>query len=360
MSDFLENVRYEQPNNWMQFGGNDFIRLMKPSMVLCRFFGHISYKFEDCKIVDSKMGRLYCTIVITVYLCLSLSILYAINSSILIERSSTWMIKGNCFYVFANFMLVSNYVFGPSVVKVLQILTRTAAKLPKKKLDKITKMIYIKDITAFILLFVHLPKVLSDSIGMFIWKTIGSYATISVFLLALQYNNYVIVVGNCFLQINDELIDLKNSVVTERAHLLRRVYHSQFNPILFIKLRHLKQWHYELNEIIKKINSTFSLQMIASVIVTFAELTFGLYFYFLDIRNGGFASLDKEIWFYYYYTKLVYFTSKLFLITLTCEFSNSENNRTRVIINEISISTDDKFFKEEVLHIFKRNLRDEI
>ncbi|CAB0031581.1 unnamed protein product, partial [Trichogramma brassicae] len=264
------------------------------------------------------------------------------------KRISTWMLQSNCFYALANFIIVSNAAFGSQVITILRTLEKVTRKLPKSELDKVAKWICIKDLIVYALLIVHAPALFSGDIYNWIAKVIASYATTVIYLLDLQYSSYVYILGSCFKFINAELARLKDKAFTEKAHLLRRVYHHRFNPTLFVKLRHLKQWHYELNEAIRKINLTFSLQIISTLILTFTELTFGLYFNIYDMRHKNIRSLNNEVWYCYYYTLVVYYTLKLFLLTLTCQFTNDENDKSHIIINEILINTDDKLFKEEL------------
>ncbi|NP_001177428.1 gustatory receptor 9 [Nasonia vitripennis] len=339
--------KYSTGKKWKIFSATDFLSLIKPSLLVCRFFGLISYKILNGKIEQSKNCGSYCAIVTFVYICASLLILYIINVSPYMNRASTWMLQGNCFYTLVNFMLVSNFVFKSSTIKILQNLADTTAKLPSEKFVKISKWIHSKDLVLYLLLLLHVPKVFVGNIYAVLSKIIGTYAAMTIYLLDFQYNSYVFIIASCFEHINEELVQLNYNACKERGHLLRRVYHHQFNPLLFVKLRYLKQWHYELNEIIRKINSNFSLQVVATVIMTFTELTFGLYFYILDRRHKV-RSLDKEIWYFYYHTMVMYFSTKLLLLTLTCQYANNENYKTRTIVNEIIISTDNKLFKEEI------------
>ncbi|XP_014212730.1 uncharacterized protein LOC106642467 [Copidosoma floridanum] len=341
--------------NWRIFYANDFLSIMQPSILVCRLYGLIPYTVVNFRIRKSRAAFIHCTIVTFIYICISLVILYFINASIYSNRICTRMLQDNCFYILVNFMLICNYTFGTSVMKIVNYLATTTTKLPCEKFTKISKWIHTKDFIVYTLLIVHVPKILSGDVPQIIRKLVGFYSTTAIYMLDLQYNNFVYILGICFEHINEELIKLKNNLKTDQAHLLRRVYHNRMNPVLFLTLRYLKQWHYELNEIVRKVNSTFSLQIIASVIITFTELTFGLYFYILDKRHKKMNNLEMENWFFYYYTVVIYFSSKLLLLTLTCHNANNENSKTRKIINEILINTDDKLFKEEV-HMYSLQL----
>lgn len=337
-------------NNWSLFkkwgvtDENDFSTLIQSSTFVCQVLGLISCLKVNGKIQKSKALSAYCIIVTSIYINTSLILLYMIY----IKSTCTWMLQDYCFYILVNFLLITNCVFGNSIVKIYQIFTKITTKLPTEKLKKTKKWIQTKDLIVYSLLFVHTSKIFSGDLLFVVWKITGTFSTASIFLLDLQYNNCVFILGTCFKHINEELKKLHKKAIAERSNLLRRVNHSRLNPLLFIKLQFLKQWHYELNELIRKLNSTFSLQLTASVIITFIELTFGLYFYILDKRHKSTKNLDKEYWYFYYYTVVIYFSSKLLLLALTCEFTNTENLKTRCIINEILIHTDDKFFKEEV------------
>ncbi|KAL7302222.1 hypothetical protein TKK_0004897 [Trichogramma kaykai] len=333
----------------------NFADVMKPSLFICRLYGLLPYRMENEKITRSRLINIYCIAFTTLYLIFSMLNLYILNASSYVKRISTWMLQSNCFYALANFIIVSNAAFGSQVITILRTLEKVTRKLPKSELDKVAKWIRIKDLIVYALLIVHAPALFSGDIYNWIAKVIASYATTAIYLLDLQYSSYVYILGSCFKFINAELARLKDKAFTEKAHLLRRVYHRRFNPTLFVKLRHLKQWHYKLNEAIRKINLTFSLQIISTLILTFTELTFGLYFNIYDMRHKNVRSLNNEVWYCYYYTLVVYYTLKLFLLTLTCQFTNDENDKSHIIINEILINTDDKLFKEE-LYLFSLQL----
>lgn len=330
---------------------NKFVKLMKPCLSMCRVLGLLSYEIQNGEIKECRAGRIYCSVVIFMSITGSLFFLYATNVTSLMSRISTWTLQGNFFYTLSNLLLLSNYVLGSSVVKILKSLSLTAAKLPNEKLQNITRKLFFKDLILIFLLMIHTPKIFTGNFATILLKLHLTYLVQSVFYLDFQYINYVYILARCFEYINEELVRLKENVLTEQSHLLRRVYHNQFNPLLFVKLRYLKKWHYELHNIIRKMNSTFSLQIVSSMIITFSELTFGLYFYIYDLRHKKQRTLDQECWYLYYYAVLSYFSFKLLLLTLICQNVSDENRKTYTIINEIMINTDDKIFKEEVRFI---------
>lgn len=343
-------MRTEKLNfkKWHVFYATNFVSLMKPSIFIYRLYGLIPCRMTNRSIEKSETGHLYCTVITFVYICMSFLILYIVNASTFVSKIKTWKLQANCFYALANFTLITNYIFGLPIVQILQNLSVTTAKLPREKFAKIAKWIHLKDVISFFLLIVHTPKIFTGSMLHIISSLIETYVTTCTYLLDFLYSNNIFILANCFQHLNEELVRLKDNAFKERAHLLRRLYHNQFNPLLFVKLRYLKQWHHELNELIRKINSTFSLQIVATVIITFTELTFGLYFYISELLHKNMRSWDIQVWYYFYYTVVIYYVSKLLLVTLTCQFANDENDKTRSIINEILINTDDKLFKEEV------------
>ena len=331
-----------------------FSRLIHPSLFVCRFYGLIPYKRINGKILKSKFWRRYCIFLTSMFLLCSMFNLYIYNVSPYIAKISTWMLQANCFFSLADFIILSNNVFGLQVLKILQHLSRVTSNLPLKEITKISQWIKWMNLLLYVSLMLHFPNIFSGNSYNIISKAICVYAIGCVFLLDFQYISYVFIIANCFKYINKELTRLKNVIFTEKAHLLRRVYHSQYNPLLFIRLRQLKFWHYELNDLIRKINSTFNLQIIGSIIMTFTELTFSLYFYIYDIRNKKKRNLNNEAWFYYYQSIVLYFSVKIILLTLTCQFANDENSRTRAVINEMIINTNDKAFREEVSEKYKK------
>lgn len=336
--------------NWHVFYVTNFFTLMKPFFLLERVYGLMPSKVMKHYLQESKFGYLYCSIIAFVYTSLTLYILYSINTSSLTSKVIAWELQTNCFFILTNFIILSNYIFGSPKIQILHHICKLATKLPNEKLTLIAHSVYLKSL--MFLYFLILTTVANIFTGrsngfVFVVGVVVNYTYTSMYLLVFQYSNNVFVLANCFKHINEELIKLKNNAFSEKKIVSNRVYRIQFNPSLFIELKYLKNWHNELNDVIRRINSTFSVQMITIVILTFTQLTFLLYYTFLESLFGDVFFIGNT-WVFFVCNVAGYHLSKLFLLTLTCQSANDENYTTRLIINEILINVDDKRFKEEV------------
>lgn len=82
--------------------------------------------------------------------------------------------------------------------------------------------------------------------------------------------------------------------------------------------------------------------------MTFAEVTFSLYFYILQTIDKKEINLEKQIWYSYFITSIAYYSIKLGLIAWACETAKNEAAEVGIRIHEVVINTTDKDIKNEV------------
>ncbi|KAG7188678.1 hypothetical protein KM043_008300 [Ampulex compressa] len=164
----------------------------------------------------------------------------------------------------------------------------------------------------------------------------------------MLYINCVCVLKACFEKINENLLKLKDALSTDEPHLLRRIYHEQWNPLLLLELRALKKCHLQIGDVINMLNATFSLQIVMTVVLTFAEVTFSLYFYILQQEGGTSIDTNKKIWYSYFVTSAVYYFIKLVLLAWACETSKNQALQIGVNVHEVLISTTNQQIKDEL------------
>ncbi|XP_043467279.1 putative gustatory receptor 2a [Leptopilina heterotoma] len=176
--------------------------------------------------------------------------------------------------------------------------------------------------------------------------------TLVVFLADMQYINYVYVIRICFEKINQNLQNLKYTMMTKEPHLLRRTYHEQNNELLLIELNNLQKQHHEVSDILKMLNSTFGLHNVASITMMFTEMTFRLYFHILKLFS---KKPTDHIFEFYFYTSMIYYILKLTFIVDICEKAKNQAQKIGNTVHDVLLSTHDIKIKEE-LYLFSLQL----
>lgn len=335
---------------WELFSATDYTSLMWPNFELLRLWGLFPYKIDNNNsILASKPGFIYSSIVSSLHVVLLGIILYLIDISKVLEYDSVpGTLQGNCYLLLGWSIEIVSYLQTSRRLKFLQQLDNVATNIPSTEFKKLSKYIHFKDIFGFLFLIVQSANAYSKSLPLFGSKLFSVYTIIVIFLMDTLYINCVLVIGSSFKTINNKLLILKSTIENDEPHLLRRIYHEKQNPFILMKIRDIKYQHNDVCEVINKLNQTFSLQLIATVTLTFAEITFSLYFYILQLLNMKGINLEKQIWFSYFSTGVTYHAVKLAVIILSCEIAKDQAAKTGVIVHEMLIDTVDKHVKDEV------------
>ncbi|KAG5312100.1 GR28B protein, partial [Acromyrmex insinuator] len=148
-------------------------------------------------------------------------------------------------------------------------------------------------------------------------------------------------------EVNNNLENLRKLVMSDELHLLRRNYHEQRNPVLLMKLKALKKEHLMISDTVQMLNTTFSLQLLATIVMTFVELTFYLYFYMMywqikkKINNHTLLDTFLTI-------SLMYHCIKISLMGWACDTGKDEAIRIGINVHEILNDTIDEQIKDEL------------
>ncbi|XP_043288356.1 gustatory receptor 23a-like [Venturia canescens] len=342
---------------WRLFKATDYVSLMYPCFELLRIYGFFPYKITSgSTMVSSKLGYIYSTLLTGLNFGLMCFLLYQMDVSHKLQYASVpGYLQGNCYVVLGCSIAFVSYVYSSKRMRLLCDLAELSARLPSSSFTQVTKIVHAKDILGFFFLVAQYGNIYSEEATVIVSKILAMYITVVVYLVDTLYVDSVIVLRVCFERVNDNLIALKDSICTEDPHLLRRVYHKQKNPLLLLEIRAMKKQHNDISEVVQRLNSTFSLQIVATVTLTFAEITFSLYFYIL--QTVGFQSIDlkTQIWFCYFITSVTYYSVKMASIVWACETAKAQAIKTGIIVHEALIGTTDKQVKEE-LQLFSLQL----
>ena len=327
----------------------DITSLLQPCFFLCRLHGLFPYKFNAMEISLSKPWYIISLVIMTTYTS-SVSVIFYLThiSGVLKDDSVPGILQEIVYWFLCTFVGILTVIISVSRVSFLQDLFRISINVPKEAFQNIGTFVHMKDIFGFIFLIGQIANVYDKNRYIYFSKVNGIYATLVIFLTDALYMNCVIVVYICFKNINANLIELRKNNTVEESSLMMPLFHKRRYPLLLLKLRFIKRVHHALSDVVEKLNSTFSLQIVASVTLTFFEVTFSLYFYFLRLREMKTINIRKQVWYSYFITSATFYCAKLIGIILVCQLSKDEAIKTGTLVHEILIDTKEPQFKEEV------------
>ncbi|XP_011693447.1 PREDICTED: uncharacterized protein LOC105453306 [Wasmannia auropunctata] len=335
---------------WRPFHATDFQSLMFPCFIFCRVLGVFPYKVNASVFEFSKVRYIVSTVVIAVVSVYGLAILYEIDITAHIKYDSIpGSLQCNCYYVLGGFIAIVTYILSKPRMHLLQTTLEISSRLPPETYKKMSRVIHAKDIIGFLFLLGQLSNCNSETYGDIFLKVLATYLTLLVFQMDMLYMNCVCVLKACFKRINDNLVNLRELVVGDEPHLLRRIYHEQRNPFLLMELKALKKRHLIVSDTVQTLNAIFSLQLLATIVMTFAEITFSLYFYIVQWQGGvAIIDLQKQIWYAYYITSVAYYSIKIAFIVWACDTGKDQALQIGTTVHDVLISTSDKQIKDEL------------
>lgn len=327
----------------------NIVSLMKPCYLLSRIHGIHPYSYSNVSISLSKSWYFASLIIMTVYLGSGVFILYQIDvSGTLKYENIPGLLQGNSYVIISAILGIWNLLYTVPRLSFLQSLLKISSNVPKEAFQKIGLFIYIKDIFGFIFLVGQIPNIYDDNIYVAGSKTYSLFATLLIFLTDGLYFNIISVLLICFRNINNNLIKLKNNILAKENQVLVSFFHERNNSLSVLKLHSIKEMHFTLSEVVEKLNSIFSFPIVSSIILTFAEVTFSLYFYLLHTRSDKPINLEKQIWYSYFITSVSYYSVKLTAFIWVCQLNKNEVSTTGTLVHEILLNTDEPQFKDEV------------
>ncbi|OAD59776.1 hypothetical protein WN48_08212 [Eufriesea mexicana] len=169
------------------------------------------------------------------------------------------------------------------------------------------------------------------------------YTFLGVVALSNLYTNNVYVLYTCFQQINESLEKVKEILINDDPHLLRRVFHARKNPVLLSMLRRQKEQHLETSKAVHELNDAFSMQMEALLYLLFIDITFNIYTYLVVYNEGGKIKVfSSHIYF------AVFYVVHVIVIILIVDITRSEMEKIGWNIHRILIHTSDEKMTTEL------------
>ena len=317
-----------------------YTSLISPGASINRLMGFLPYKLESSKLVYSKSYFVFSTISMIIYSICVIFSLFQVNFSSVQLPTLANKLHITLLILCGPVIFISAYANNHSMVRVIDGISNVSRILSSETWHKVATRIVIKDILILILPMCYIPVTIYTNL---IFAYICWYTFLGVMALISLYTNNVYVLNVCFKHINDSLMQVKEILVNDEPHLLRRVYHMQKNPILLTKLRALKKQYLEMSEIVQLLNNTCSMQIEAMLTILFIDITFNMYNYLsADKKVGEAKSLTLILGLAIYYAVHIIITVSI------VEITRDQMQKTGRDVHRILVHTFDEQVTTEV------------
>lgn len=345
------NINISLSRSWQLFYASDFCSLLRPCFILCRLFGCLPYKIKNSNFSPSLSGFIYSTIVTVAFLLSCLVVLYNIDVSGELEYTNVpGMLQHNCYSICALIFSIVTYVCSLKRMQLLQDIEVVSSMLPVENFQKNAKLIHGKDIFGFILLIAITTNLKAAKPLEILAKLSAMFGTLLICVMDSLYIDCVFTIMKCFEYVITKLDGIKDMMVKDDIHILRKNYHEQNNPFILMKLRNVMKAYHLISNVLQKINSIFAPQILTTVTLTFIEVTFSLYFYLL--RNWGNEDITdnvrRQIWTTYFVASMSYYSLKMIAIIWVCQKTKEAAFEVGIHIHGTLLGTLDKEIKYEV------------
>lgn len=334
---------------WRPFQATDFQSLMFPCFIFCHVLGIFPYKIDASTFKISKLHYILSTVAICLVCAYEVNLLYGLRIAKKINfENISWTLSSTFYYILSSFIAIVTYILNGPRMRFLQTIMDISSKLSSETCKKLSKLIHTKDIFSFFCLIVVMMIAYNELEVSFITKLYTLYVSLVVFQMDMLYFNCVYILKACFKRINDNLANLQEPVAKAVPYTIRQIYHEQGNTFLLMELKALKKEHLLISDTVQTLNLVFSLQLLASVIITFCDITFSLYFY--ASRWPGLTNKSNEqLWFSYFQVFIIYQFLKLSSIVWGCETGKNQALEIGTTIHDVLNSISDKDVKGEVM-----------
>jgi len=349
---FQTRVKNKIPKKWRLCHATDFQSLMFPCFTIGCILGMFPYSINGSTFQTSKWRYTLSSIIIVIF-CISLTeIFYEMNFTKRITFSSVpHILRSTCYNIFGGFIAIITYILSGPRMRLLQTVMDVSSRLPPESYRKMSKFIHITDISFFLFTISQMCHFYYDNILDSLFYLHGMYITLTVSHMDMLYMNCVCVLKACFEKINDNLTSLQKVAMIDEPHFLEQSH--QRNPFLLMELKALKKQHLIISDTVQKLNIIFSLQLLATVVMTFTEITFNLYFLTENIyksysSNNFILTINKSVLDKHSLIFIAYFSIKMAIVVWSCEAAKNQAMGITTTVHDVLVRTNDKEIKNEV------------
>ncbi|XP_011859884.1 PREDICTED: uncharacterized protein LOC105557296 isoform X1 [Vollenhovia emeryi] len=349
MFDLSSKCQGQVLKKWRLFQATDFQSLMYPCFIFCHILGIFPYKINASTFKISKQCYVLSTVVICAVCIYEFKLFYDFTISERIEFGNLpWILEGTCYYALSSFIVIVTYILSGPRMRLLQIIMDVSSKLPSETYKKLSKMIHTKDIFSFFFLIIVMLISYNKLNYHLTLELYTIYISLVVFQMDMLYLNCVCILKACFKRINDNLVNFREPVLKDVPHLFNRTHHKQGNPFPLMELKALKKQHMMISDTVQMLNLVFSLQLLASIIITFCEITFSLYFYASQWPIFTYE-LHNDLWYSYFLVFIINYQSlKILSIVWACETGKNQALEIGTTIHVVFNSISDEDVKNEL------------
>lgn len=339
----------QKEEKWRLFHAKDFQSFMYPCFTFCHIFGIFPYKINATTFEVSKPHFILSIVVTSITGIYALMMLFG---SPILGKLDMLNLPGNladgCNFVFGGFIMIITFILTGQRIRLLQNILKISSRLPSESYEKLSRLIHTKDIIGPLL--VAIVMITSSACrGHFeINFLIQIYINVMVFEMDMLYMNCVCVLKMCFKRINDDLANIRRIIVNDESHIFKLNY--QRNHFLIMELKTLKKQHLVITDTVRMLNSIFGLQLVATIIMMFCDITFTLYYYILFCLYLFLSNTSENMLFHVcYLSYLAHSFIKIALIVWACETGKNQALQISVSIHDVFNVTTDEPIKDEVL-----------
>ncbi|XP_011706392.1 PREDICTED: putative gustatory receptor 28b [Wasmannia auropunctata] len=161
----------------------------------------------------------------------------------------------------------------------------------------------------------------------------------------MLYMNCVCVLKGCFKEINNNLLHVL--IVNNKPCVLTMFYYEKRNPFLIMKLKALMKKHMAISNAVQMLNMTLSVQFLASIVITFFDVSLNTYFYLVQWHGELVFNLDKQVG-DIYLLFILYYIIKMAFIVWACETGKNQAQEIHTTIHYVLNSIRDEKMKNEL------------
>ncbi|XP_011705599.1 PREDICTED: uncharacterized protein LOC105460807 [Wasmannia auropunctata] len=261
------------------------------------------------------------------------------------------ILGGDSVLLFGNLIMIVTFILTVPRMHMLQTILKISSRLPSESYEKLSRLIHAKDIIG-ILYVVGFVFICALTLQINLWFEM--YINLVTFQLDMLYMNCVCVVKACFKEIDDNLTNMRQFIANNKSHVPNNAtcvelnYHYQRNQFLIMDLKALRKQHLAISDTVQMLNMIFSLQLLATVIMTFSNITFNLY-YILSWEHLSRNMLTNGLYDAHHLLYTMYLFMKIVLIVWACETGKNQAQQISTSIHNMFNSTTDKQIKNEVI-----------
>ena len=338
---------------WQLFHGTDFLTLMYPNFIFCHILGLFPYRINASTFETSRQRYILSTLLICVICIINLKCLHQIIFTRTINFGDLIInLETTSFFAIGGFITFITYILSKPRMRVLHAMLEISSYLSPELYQKLCKWIHIKDILGCFFLIMQSCLICYRVRGYSIFSVSSIYINLVVFNMDMQYINCVCILKTCFKKINNNLVHMQKIMINDiKPCVPSLIYHLRRSQFLLIELRILKKQHLTVSNTMKMLNIIFSPQLLATLVLTFTEITFELYKHLIQWQDGLSFILDDEIDDVFFLMSIGYEFLKIILIVWTCETNKNRALEISTTVHDVLNCTSDEQIKEEVSKI---------